>query len=74
MKTAADQHQVRARANFQRRLTPRHLQRSTPYGGGVDVRLSSALEICLLDRVTGFDRLIRIIEDVPLAHVLRSED
>ncbi len=56
-----------------RNVPPRHLQRSTPYGGGVDVRLSPALEISLLDPVTGFDRLIRIIEDVLLAHVLRGE-
>ncbi len=57
----------------ERDLPPRHLQRSTPYCGGVDVRLSPTLEICLLDPVTGFDRLIRIIEDVLLAHVLGGE-
>ena len=51
-------------------LPPGRLRRFTPYGGVADVRLSPALEICLLDPVDGPDRLIRIIEDVLLDHVL----
>ncbi len=53
-----------------RDVPPRLLQRSTPYGGGADVKLSPTTEICLLDPVTGPDRLIRIVEDVLLDHVL----
>lgn len=54
-------------------LPPERLRRFTPYGGVADIRLSPALEICLLDPVEGPDRLIRIIEDVLLDHVLGSE-
>ena len=49
------------------------LRRFTPYGGGGDVRLSPAQEICLLDPVDGPDRLIRIIEDILLDHVLGDQ-
>lgn len=51
-------------------LPPGRLRRFTPYSGAADIRLSPALEICLLDPVDGPDRLIRIIENVLLDHVL----
>ncbi len=51
-------------------LTPGRLRRFTPYGGGTEVRLSPAQEICLLDAVDGPDRLIRIVEDILLDHAL----
>lgn len=54
-------------------LPSARLRRFTPYGGAADIRLSPALEICLLDPVDGSDRLIRIIEDILLDHVLGAE-
>ncbi len=54
-------------------LSPGRLRRFTPYGGGADVRLSPAQEICLLDPVDGPDRLIRMVEDILLDHVLGAE-